>query len=280
VPGFRAADGTELACRVQGTGPPVVCLAGGPMRDAAYLGELGGLSARRQLIVPDQRGTGRSGTPADLASCRCDRLAVDVEALREHLGRDQLDLLGHSAGASIAVHYAARYPRRVRRLALVTPSTRAIGIPATVAERRAVLRLRRREPRFAEQAAAFERIYTGRERAGDWAVLAPLTYGRWDEAAQRHHAAGEEQRNPGAARAFAAGVFDAAATRAALAGFSAPVLLLAGELDFLTPVSRVSAEFGSLFPAARLAVQPGAGHYPWLDDPAAFTALAGDFLAS
>jgi pimeloyl-ACP methyl ester carboxylesterase len=48
----------------------------------------------RQLIMPDMRGTGMSAVPADPASYRCDRLAEDVEALREHLGLDRFDLVG------------------------------------------------------------------------------------------------------------------------------------------------------------------------------------------
>jgi len=31
-----------------------------------------------------------------------------------------------------------------------------------------------------------------------------------------------------------------------------------------------AAEYAALFPSAELVVQPGAGHYPWLDDPQAF----------
>src|SRR3954471_6451365 len=83
---FSAHDGTDLAYHVVGEGDPVICLPGGPMQDSAYLGELGGLSTRRRLIMVDPRGTGRSATPEDAASYRCDRLVDDVEALREHLG--------------------------------------------------------------------------------------------------------------------------------------------------------------------------------------------------
>jgi pimeloyl-ACP methyl ester carboxylesterase len=35
---------------------------------------------------------------------------------------------------------------------------------------------------------------------------------------------------------------------------------------------------GELIPGADLVVQPGAGHYPWLDDAAAFTAAVAAFL--
>lgn len=41
MPFFSAPDGLELAYRTVGEGAPLVCLAGGPFRDAAYLGDLG-----------------------------------------------------------------------------------------------------------------------------------------------------------------------------------------------------------------------------------------------
>lgn len=82
------------------------------MQDSAYLGDLGGLSTHRRLVVLDLRGTGQSATPEDASTYRCDRLVDDVEALREHLGLSRMDVLGHSAGTNLAVLYAARYPER------------------------------------------------------------------------------------------------------------------------------------------------------------------------
>ncbi|MGG8406225.1 alpha/beta fold hydrolase, partial [Streptomyces sp. 12297] len=125
---FTSYDGTKLGYSVFGDGSPVICLPGGPMQDSRYLGQLGGLTAHRQLIMLDPRGTGRSEVPADTASYRCDRLVDDVEALRTHLGLDRIDVLAHSAGTNLAVLYAARHPERVGRLALITPSAAAAGI--------------------------------------------------------------------------------------------------------------------------------------------------------
>src|SRR5215470_5926145 len=122
MPAFFAADGTELAYHVHGEGIPLLCMPGGPMRASVYLGDLGGLSAHRQLIMPDLRGTGDSAIPADPGSYRCDRLVEDVAALQDHLGLDRCDLLGHSAGGNIAVQYATRHQTRVSRLALITSS--------------------------------------------------------------------------------------------------------------------------------------------------------------
>lgn len=280
MPTFRAADGTELAYHVHGEGAALICVPGGPMRGSAYLGDLGGLSGHRQLIMLDLRGTGRSAVPADPAGYRCDRLVDDVSALQDHLGLASVDLLGHSAGASIAVQYAIRHQRRVARLALITPSGRAAGLEPDSAMRREIVRLRRDEPWFEEAAASFERAAAGAGAEEDWEAMAPFFYGRWDAAAQAHAAGEEKQTNEEAARAFAAeGAFDPAATRAALAAFGSPALVLAGALDLQRPPA-VAAEFAGLFPAARLVVQPGAGHYPWLDDARWFVSAVTAFLDS
>ncbi|MEU6721356.1 alpha/beta hydrolase [Nonomuraea sp. NPDC046802] len=276
MPAYSAPDGTMLAYRSLGQGAPVICLPGGPMQDCDYLGELGDLSAHRRLIMADPRGTGMSAKPEDSASYRCDRLVDDVEALRTHLGLDRVDLLAHCAGANLATLYAARHPRRVGRLALITPSTRAVGLDATGESRLRVARLRRDEPWFEPAFAALEAIVAG--AGGDWQAIDPFFYGRWDAAARAHQASQAGRRNDEAAAVFGAeGAYDPEATRAALAAFPAPVLVLAGEVD-LNAVPSVLAEFAGLFPEAEFVVQRAAGHFPWVDDADRFVAALAGFL--
>jgi pimeloyl-ACP methyl ester carboxylesterase len=278
MPAFPAADGTSLAYHVIGDGDPVICLPGGPMQDSAYLGDLGGLSAHRRLVMADLRGTGESGVPADPASYRCDRLVGDVEALREHLGLDQVDLLAHCAGANLAALYVTRHPERVRRLALITPSPFAVGIEVTGAARRDIALLRKGEPWFGTAFAALEAIAADQAGSESWGAIQPFFYGRWDAAAQAHLAAQEGRQNAAAAAVYGTdGAYDPAATRAVLADFTASVLLLAGETD-LNSVPGGVAEYAGLFPDAELVVQLGAGHFPWLDDGDQFVAALADFL--
>jgi proline iminopeptidase len=275
---FSAHDGTELAYRVYGEGPPVICLPGGPMQASVYLGELGGLSAHRQLIMLDLRGTGGSAIPEDTTSYRCDRLVDDIEALRRHLGLDRADLLAHCAGANLAVLYAARHPERVGKLALITPSTRAVGIAVTGPMRLEAARLRTDEPWFPAAYAALEAITEGKGEDDDWEAITPFVYGRWDAVTQAHHAAEDKQRNQEAAAVYMAdGVFTPDATRAALATLGAPVLLLAGEADVAGPPPAL-AEFTELFPNATLVVQSRAGHFPWLEDADQFVTTVAAFL--
>jgi pimeloyl-ACP methyl ester carboxylesterase len=275
---FDAADGTRLTYHQAGEGRPLICLPGGPMQASAYLGELGGLSAHRQLSLLDLRGTGASAVPADPASYRCDRLVDDVEALRAHLGPARVDLLGHSAGATLALMYAARHPDRVGRLALISPSPLAVGLEVTDLDRRQVAELRQEERWFPDAFAAFERIWSGDATAADWKAIAPFTYGRWDAVARAHLARGASEKNADAAAVYySAGALDPEATRASLAHLQAPVLLVAGEYDVALPPKR-AAEYAGLFRQAELAVQPGGGHYPWLDDPEWFVRTLAGFL--
>jgi pimeloyl-ACP methyl ester carboxylesterase len=144
--------------------------------------------------------------------------------------------------------------------------------------RREIVSLRQGEPWFEDAAAAFERVAAGGGAEDDWAAVAPFFYGRWDAAAQAHDAAGEEQTNEEAAVAFGAeGAFDPAATRAGLADLTTPVLVIGGSLDLQRPPA-VTAEYAALFANSRLVVQPGAGHFPWLDDPGQFVAAVTEFL--
>ncbi|MFE0461348.1 alpha/beta fold hydrolase [Kitasatospora sp. NPDC058965] len=279
---YDSYDGTRLAYRELGSGDPLVVLPGGPMADSAYLGDLGGLGGPgtgRRLIVLEPRGTGASETPADPATYRCDRQVADVEALRAHLGFERLDLLAHSAGAVVAVLYTAAHPERVGRMALIAPSTYAVGIKRNGATRRPAAHLRAAEPWFPAAIAAFERIEADEESEADWDAIAPFSYGRWDEAARAHYAAGDDWSNPQAEDAFhAEDAVDPAAVRAALGTLAAPVLVLAGALDWATTPA-IAAEFAALFPQSELAVQEGAAHLPWLDDAQWFRGRVVEFLA-
>jgi pimeloyl-ACP methyl ester carboxylesterase len=274
MPTFSAPDGTQLAYRIHGAGDPLVCIPGGPT-DASYLGDLGGLSAHRQLILLDLRGTGQSAIPEDTASYRCDHLVDDVEALREHLGLTRIDLLGHSAGANIAVQYAARHPTKLGKLVLVTPGPAAVGITVTGAMRRELAQLRKGEPWFPAAFAALEAITEG--TGSDWAAIAPFFWGRWDAAAQNHPAARPPSNKEAVALFATEGAFDPQTTRAALAVHEGPVLLLAGGFDMNSPPAAVS-ELAGLFSDASFVVQSGAGHYPWLDDADQFVATTAAFL--
>lgn len=272
-------DGTQIGYRVVGAGPPLVCLPGGPGRASEYLGDLGDLSRSRQLIMPDTRGTGQSADASDPASYRCDRLADDVEALRAHLGLDRVDLLGHSAAGDLALLYAAANPQRVAHLILLTPALRAVGIEETDEQWWAALARRSGEPWYPDALAAVEKAEAGDESLENRRAYMPFLHGRWDDAARAHIEVGVSERSRPVRDGFAApGAFNPAATRQELGRLAAPVLVYAGELD-AGPTPDAAAAGAALFPNATVIVQSGAAHFPWLDDPAFFTAAITSFLS-
>jgi len=275
---FRSWDGTELAYRLVGSGPPLVCIPGGPGQAVEYLGELGGLSDHQKLILLDNRGTGASQVPANPTTYRVDELVQDVEALRGHLGLDRMDLFGHSASGGICLLYAVEYPHRIDHLVLVDPSLRVIGIPSDLGIDE-VLARRAHEPWYADAVAALHAEARSPQELEKYRWLsAPLLYGRWNAAAQAQAAAEPAQFARPATDGFYAGFEPDPTLPRRIAALTVPVLLVVGEYD-IWPTCAAVRELAALLDSADVAVMPRAGHFPWVDDPAAFTATVQGFLA-
>ena len=117
---FTTADGRLLSYDREGEGPLLVCHPGGPGFSSRYFGDLAGLGASFTLVKLNPRGTEGSDRPADPRAYETPDYVADLEELRNHLGVERLDLLGHSHGGVVAMAYAAEYPARVRRLVLMS----------------------------------------------------------------------------------------------------------------------------------------------------------------
>jgi pimeloyl-ACP methyl ester carboxylesterase len=274
---FRSWDGTELAYGAVGSGPPLVCIPGGPGQAVEYLGELGGLSGHRTLILLDNRGTGASQAPRDPMTYRVDQLVQDVEALRGHLGLDRMDLFGHSASGGICLLYAAEYPHRLDHLVLVDPSLRVVGLRSDLGVDE-VLARRAHEPWYADAVAALHAEAASPQELERYRWLsAPLLYGRWNAAAQAQAAAEPAQFAQPATDGFYAGFDPDPALPNRLAALTVPVLLVVGEYD-IWPTCTAVRELAALLKDADLAVLPRTGHFPWVDDPATFAATVEGFL--
>ncbi len=73
------------------------------------------LTAGRRVIAPDARGHGRSQKPHDPARYGEQRMARDLAVLLDVVGAREVDLVGYSMGAVVALIYASG-GERVRRL--------------------------------------------------------------------------------------------------------------------------------------------------------------------
>lgn len=120
------APGATIYVEVLGNAPgvPLVVVNGGPGFDhtyehAALPGETSPwetLSKKRRVVFYDQRGNGRSGPLKPGQSCNLADQIADLEAVRAHIGAEQIDLAGHSWGGYLVIAYSARHPEHIRHL--------------------------------------------------------------------------------------------------------------------------------------------------------------------
>ena len=111
----------------------VTYLAGGPgdaaTEQAVDQGQqLSALNMYRDILLVDQRGTGRSNPHGGDVTQYGTRMAMDdLDAVRAALGYRQLDVIGSSYGATAAQVYLKLHPSSVRTLILAGAT--AIDVP-------------------------------------------------------------------------------------------------------------------------------------------------------
>jgi proline iminopeptidase len=253
---------------------PLVCVNGGLLFDHALLWPaLAPLAAARQLVLYDQRGRGRSQPPPGARAARIEHDAGDLGALREALGVDRWDVLGHSWGGGIALLGAAADPAGTRRLVTVDavgPTSRWVrdlhprALARLDADQGAALAAYPHEALFVDDPA----VHAAYTRA-----LYPAWFASRDLAALF--------TPPRTASRTGAAVLarlrrDGYDWTAQLADLSAPTLVIHGEDDLLPPAE--AEALVALLPRARLALVPGAGHMPFWEAPHTFFPLVERFL--
>ncbi len=112
-------NGTDLFHVESRRGVPCLVMHGGLGVDHTQFREwLDPLGDVLHLIYYDHRGNGRSGRPS-IETLTFDQLVGDADALRAHLGHEQIAVIGHSYGGCLALLYALQHPQRVSHLMLV-----------------------------------------------------------------------------------------------------------------------------------------------------------------
>ena len=114
--GVVEVNGVVLPYEVQGSGPPLVLIHGWAVNRAFWDLDVERLARQHTVIRYDRRGFGAAtGKPDATAD------AADLKALLERLGYAKVHVMGHSAGAAVALTFAVRYPEMVDRLVLFGP---------------------------------------------------------------------------------------------------------------------------------------------------------------
>ena len=255
-------DGPEMRQR-----PTVVLVHGGPgSYDHSYFKpDFDRLTTVAQVVYLDLRGHGRSewGDATDWSYELC---ADDLRAFCDAVGIERPIVYGHSMGGWVVVLYGARHPGHAG--ALILQSTMARFDLDRLAEgfRRVggdeVAELARQH--FGVQAV------TPEEWPRCFAVFGPNVP---DDAQLARRIQNLDVGLRGMELMRELDVVDQ------LARIDRPTLVCVGEVDAVTPVE-ASQEIFDALPAdtARLEIFPGAGHFPWLDDPEAYWRIVTSFV--
>ncbi|WP_206241769.1 alpha/beta fold hydrolase [Novosphingobium terrae] len=246
--------------------PPVLLISGLGGTGASWGCQVERLAREFHVILPDQRGTGRSSRAADGYTTR--QLAADMAGLLHHLGLGPVHVVGASTGGAIAQHMALDHPEAVASLVLSSSFARfdaymhrqfAIrGRMAATWDRPSLL--------AGYSLFLFSPRYT-REQ--------PEAVQTWIDKAASHPASAED-------RAIALKRIDMIAahdTLPDLGRITVPTLVLCGEQNHCTPLP-LSEEMAAAIAGARLVVMPEAGELIELEQPADYHRILASFLNS
>ena len=252
---------TELFYVEVGEGLPCLVMHGGLGGDHSSLHPwLDPLGDVMRLVYYDHRGNGRSGRPRS-ESITFEQLCADAVALREHLGFEEIAVLGYSFGGFVALEYALRYPERISHLILLDTAP-------TFDYEEEIEANARRKGATQEQLEALD---ASAEDEGEswrlWKVIEPLYFCTFDaDLAER--VMGKTVISVEAADAGDA-IIEGWDLTPRLGEISAPTLILVGRDDFVCPPSQAKIMHEGI-PNSELAVFENSGHFTHVEEPEAF----------
>lgn len=257
--------GGSIAYRLAGSGRPlVVLLHAGYVDQRMWERELAHLAARTTTVTFDARAHGASSTPFEPFQ-QCD----DVAALIRHLDAGPAVLIGVSMGAGAAVDTALEYPGLVRALVLSGAGTNEPSFedPWSLAVLARAQRAAERMDGSAWLAAMLEFVPGPSRRLADVdpAVLASIA-GMHQDFAATHVRPGVVP--PG----------HVTSSWQRLGEIAVPVLGIVGELDGPDHHRMCERAVTSVRDGRGVVRIPGAGHFPNLEQPAAWDAAVDGFL--
>ena len=116
---YADVNGVRLHYASAGEGPLMVFLHGFPQTWYQYRHQLMEFSSDHHVVAPDQRGCNLSSKPADVHAYTTCEMVEDVRRLAEHLGHDDLVLVGADVGGAIAWSFALHHPDLLRGLVIL-----------------------------------------------------------------------------------------------------------------------------------------------------------------
>jgi len=269
-------DGVEIYLEDTGPedAPAIVVLHGGPGGSSYVLREGFGeyLDGFRVLYL-DQRGGGRSpGLPEEPQLFTIDALVEDLFHLRDHLGLDSWILLGHGFGGLLALDHARRSPQTTQRLVLINPWINfpwlasqlyraSLGLRGFAAEQDLEVELPQDGTRLLQEALAYVEPKAVFDK-----LMFPSLHHRMEYEWMAEGSTTVGADTPG--RMFVQNGLWRLDYSPFLLDLHSPTTVLLGTLD---ASSYPEAQTITDLSGGHLELIEGGGHYPWIDQPFAFS---------
>lgn len=220
------------------------------------------LAGQWQVVNLDMRNHGRSDWHDSMSYAL---MAEDVKDTLDHLGLEQVILLGHSMGGKIAMEFALRYPDRVNKLILADIS------PV------------QNRPRHLEILSALDGIdlnnLQSRQQADQQLALSISETGVRQFLLKSLYKEEEQFRWRFNIKALIANYPQLLEAPPSKGPYTGPVLFIKGaESDYLLPEHQSLIQ--PLFPHSKAKVIMGTGHWLHAEKPVAFAKIVTDFLLS
>jgi pimeloyl-ACP methyl ester carboxylesterase len=242
-------DGVRVHYEVAGTGPAVLLSHGFGASSHMFRPNQAAIAADHTLITWDQRGHGRSDSPADPDAYSTDLAVADMAAILDAAGAERAIVGGHSLGGYLSLAFHLAHPDRVAALVLIDTG------PGY---------------RSDDGRAKWNRMAEAYAADLDERGLAALGGSGELQAAVHRDASGLAHAARRVLTQSDASVLDS------LPAIAVPVLVIVGEKDkrFLAGASYMAEKI----PDATLVVVPGAGHAPNVTHTTEFDAHLRSFL--
>ncbi|MFI4978912.1 MAG: alpha/beta fold hydrolase [Nevskiales bacterium] len=257
-------DGTELSCRIQGSGAlPIVFVHGYAMSLECWERVLERLPADWTGYAYDLRGFGASGKAGPHSFARYE---ADLLVLLDAFGLDRPVLAGHSLGANLLQEFAVTHPARFRALVLSDAAARNLPPPDAVAARV--------QQRIAAYGSAEVNRAILRRRMADYFDAGNVT----DADLDRFSELGARADTAALREMLLASYCHVPIPDAQLRRIHAPVLLIYGANDRVTPPTQAGALLRAL-PQTEMSIIPHCGHTPMWENPDAWVGRVRHFLS-
>ncbi len=133
MPHMTTDDGLSLHYQCHGldnTGPTLVFLNGMTQTTRHWASHCRKLRSTFRILTYDARGQGQSDDPRSTPTL--DVHTDDLRQLLDHLDIEDVDLVGFSHGARLAIGFARRYPEYMRRLVLTSATAEPTALARTI----------------------------------------------------------------------------------------------------------------------------------------------------